>query len=108
MGTVQELFDNLPRYFRPENAAGVNATFQFDLSGEGGGQWAVTIADGQLRTQTGATGAPDLTVQTSADDWLALVNGELSPMAAFMQGRVQMTGNMALITQMQSLFRRPE
>ena len=102
--SVQEVFDAMPTHFLPDQAAGMRAIIQFDLSGEGGGQWYATIADGALNVAPGLTPTPSLTLATSANDYLAIINGELKPMAAFMQGKIKVRGDMPLLMKMQSLF----
>jgi hypothetical protein len=41
---------------------------------------------------------------TSVANFLALANGELKPMPAFMTGKVKVKGNAGLLMKMQSLF----
>ena len=102
--SVQEVFDAMPAHFLPEQAAGMRAVIQFDLSGEGGGQWYATIADGALNVATGQAPAPTLTLAALASDYLAIIHGELKPMAAFMQGKIKVRGDMPLLLKMQGLF----
>jgi len=104
VNSVQEVFDGMPSHFLPEQAGDMRATIQFDLSGEGGGQWFVTIADRKLAVSPGQTPTPTLTLSTSAADYLAIINGDLKPMAAFMQGKVRVRGDMPLLLKMQGLF----
>ena len=102
--TVQQVFDAMPAHFLPDQAPGMNAIVQFDLSGDGGGQWYVTIANGALNVSTGQTPNPNLRLSTSAQNYLAIINGELKPMAAFMQGKVKVKGDMGLVMKLQNLF----
>ncbi len=102
--SVQQVFDVMPAHFRPDQAGDTRAVIQFDLSGEGGGQWYVTIEDHTLTVDAGQTPTPSLTVTTSASDYLAMVNGDLRPMSAFMQGKVRVRGDVPLLMRMQSLF----
>jgi len=37
--TVKEVMEALPLAFQPDKAKGMDATFQFELTGEGGGTW---------------------------------------------------------------------
>ena len=76
----------------------------FDLSGEGGGQWTVTIANGQLSVAEGAEATPTVTLKLAAADLVALFNGDLNPVAAFMQGRLRVEGDMSAAMRLQTLF----
>jgi putative sterol carrier protein len=104
VNSVQEVFNAMPSRFLPDQAGDMRATIQFDLTGEGGGQWYVTIADRVLDVHTGLAQAASLTLTTSATDYLSIINGELKPMAAFMQGKIRVKGEMPLLMKMQSLF----
>jgi putative sterol carrier protein len=96
----------MPAHFVPEQAAGINTTIQVELSGEGGGVWHVRIADQQCTINEGPAPMPNATLGMPASDYVALINGTLNPVAAFMQGRVRVQGDLAALLQMQSLFRR--
>ncbi len=104
MATVQEVFDMIGNRPLPEQVADINATLQFDLSGEGGGQWYVAVASGKVTTAQGSAPNPNLTLSASAADYLALFNGQLNPMNAFMQGKLKVKGDMALAMRLQKLF----
>jgi putative sterol carrier protein len=104
--SAQEVFDAMPAHVNAEAIKGLDARIQFDLSGEGGGQWFVSIGGGQVTTAKGTTPNPSVTVTTSTADYLAMINGEMSPMNAFMLGKVKVAGDMALVMKLQSLFGR--
>ncbi len=48
MPTVKETFDNMASRFRADKAAGVNATIQYDITGDQGGTWSAVIKDGHV------------------------------------------------------------
>ena len=102
--TPQEVFDKLPGRVEAAALNGMNAKVQFDLSGEGGGNWVVSIADGRVTTEKGSTPDPNVTASMSAADYVAMVNGELNPMNAFMTGKIRIKGDMALMMKLQSLL----
>ena len=52
----------------------------------------------------GETANPTITVVATADDYLKMVNGDLSAMSAFMAGKVKVKGNMGLAMKLQSIF----
>jgi putative sterol carrier protein len=88
----------------PKRLAGVNAVVLFDLAGEGGGQWTATIKDGQFDLVEGAKSPSNVTFKMKAADFTGIVNGTLNPVAAFMQGRVRVEGDMSVAMQLQTLF----
>lgn len=103
--TAQRALEALSGSADAEKLKGMDATILFDVSGEGGGQWTVTINDGQVDVEEGSTaGSPTITVAASAKDLKALIDGDLNPMAAFMQGRLKVKGDMSMAMQLQKLF----
>lgn len=82
----------------------VNAVYQFDVSGTHGGQWVVDLKNGDGDVWAGAHEAADCVISIKDVDLIALAKGQLNPMAAFMQGRVQIMGNPMLAMRLQSLF----
>jgi putative sterol carrier protein len=101
---VQKIFEKLPKVLVPEKAAGMNSTIQLNLSGEGGGNWQIKIADSQLKVEPGEAATPDLTLGMAASDYVALTKGQVNPMGLFMAGKIQVAGNMSLAMQFQDLF----
>jgi putative sterol carrier protein len=102
--TIKEVFDNMDERFNPEAAAGVDATFQFKLSGEGGGDYWIKVNNQEVEVHEGETETPTLTVMADADDYLKLVNGDLNAMSAFMAGKIKVKGDMGLAMKLQSMF----
>lgn len=107
--SVEEVLALLPQHFLPEEAGETDVTVQLHLTGAGGGDWFVRIRDGRLTVSQGvAEGTPDLRVTCTVADYLALVNGEMDPLAAYMRGRVRVEGDVRLVYRLQFLFRLPE
>ena len=104
MPTVKETFDAMAGRFRAEKAAGVNATIQYDISGDQGGTWNAGIKDGTCAVNSGAAAAPSLTLSMSSQDWLDMVGGKLSGQMAFMSGKLKLKGDMGLAMKIGGLF----
>lgn len=102
--SIQEVFEAIPEQFNPDAAVGVDAVFQFDISGDKGGKYWIKVADQQVEVQEGEVENPTLTIVSNDEDYLNMVNGEISPMSAFMQGKVKVKGNMGLAMKLQSMF----
>ena len=104
MPTVKETFDAMAGKFRADKAAGVNATIQYDITGDQGGTWNAVIKDGTCTVNPGAAAAPSLTLSMSSQDWLDMVGGKLSGQMAFMSGKLKLKGDMGLAMKIGGLF----
>jgi putative sterol carrier protein len=93
--------------FQPEKAAGINAKIQFHITGNQGGDWVASIQDQKLNVEIGTAPNPNLTLSADTQDIFNLVHGKLNPMQAFMQGKVQVKGDMGLAMRLMDLFKRP-
>jgi putative sterol carrier protein len=101
--TVQEIFDRITT-LDPARVQGINGVMIFDLSGEGGGQWTLTLKDEGVKVESGKTATPNVTFAMAAQDFIAIANGQLNPVSAFMQGKVRVSGDMGLAMRLQSLL----
>jgi len=102
--SVEQVFKDMPSRFNSGAAAGVDCTYQFDLTGDGGGTYNVKIADQKCDVSEGAADSPNITITMSASDYLDMVNGKLNPQMAFMGGKLKIKGDMSLALKMQQLF----
>jgi putative sterol carrier protein len=99
-----EIFAGMAQAFRADKAGATRAVFQFNLSGEGGGNWNVSVADGACKVAEGKVNKADVTIAMAANDFAKMIAGELQPVAAFMQGKIKLQGDMALAMKLQELF----
>ena len=104
VSTVKEYFDTLGERFLPAGSKGLNAVFQFELSGDGGGTWHVAVADGSFSVGEGSHATPSATIKMAAENYVQLVNGKINGTMAFMKGQMKITGNMMLAQKMQAIF----
>jgi len=102
--SCKQAFEQMPHRFKKDAAQGLNASYQFDLSGEGGGKWQVLINGDNCEVKEGSHPSPNITISMSAQDYLDLVTGKLNPQMAFMTGKLRLTGDMGLALRLQSLF----
>jgi putative sterol carrier protein len=103
---VNEIFEKMPQAFVPEKAANLNAAIQLELTGEGGGDWVLKIANGAIAVAPGRTSAPHLTLTMAASDYIALSRGEASPVGLFMGGKINLQGDMTLAMKFPEMFDR--
>jgi putative sterol carrier protein len=83
-------------------AAGQHATIQQVITGgDGDTHYWITIDDGRIDLGVGDVEGEDATITQSYDSAAALARGELSPVTAFMTGRLKIAGNMGMILGLQ-------
>jgi putative sterol carrier protein len=102
--SAQDVFGMLDQIFDSSKASGVDAVFQFDLTGEGAAQYWVKVSGGGMEKGEGMHDAPTLTITSAAQDYIKVVNGEMAAMSAFMSGKIKIKGDMGLAMKLQSLF----
>jgi putative sterol carrier protein len=104
LSSVKEVFEKMPVVFNSAAAAGLNAVFQFNLSGAEGGEWFAEIKDNTCTVGQGVHASPSVSLSLADVDWLAICNKQLDGMSAFMSGKLKATGNIMLAQRIASLF----
>lgn len=104
MPTVAETFEVMSTIFNPAAAAGMSKTFQWNISGEQAGVWALKIDNGTCQLVPGGVEKPDVTFSISDKDWLALAEGKLDAQSAFFSGQLKIAGDMGLALRVPQLF----
>ena len=102
--TIAELFDTMPSRFNAGAASGVTKTLQWNITGDETGVWAFQIVNGEGRLIPGGIEKPDVTFTTSAKDWIAIAEGRLDSMKAFMTGKLKVAGDMMLAMKVPQFF----
>ena len=90
---------------------GATAHIQYQINGgpDGDVKYYWVLEDGKLLdSQLGETADGDFTLTMTYDDAKKVQQGELDPNAAFMQGRMKVTGNMAKLMSLLPLTNSPE
>jgi putative sterol carrier protein len=101
---VKEVFTKMPEVFNPNAAQGLDVVFQFNITGEGEGNWNVTVKQGACQIQEGTHESPSVTLTMSGETWLGIVNKELNGMQAFMSGKLKASGDIMLAQRIEQLF----
>ena len=102
--TMAELFEAMPARLNTAAAAKVNKTIQWNITGDDPGVWAMQIADGAARLVLGGVEKPDVTFTVNSKDWLAIAEGKLNAMNAFMTGKLKIAGDMGLAMKVPQLL----
>jgi putative sterol carrier protein len=90
--TAAESIRTLPQRFNPESVApDAETCFHYRISGEGGGEFTVTIKDRQCNVQDGLQGSPKCVIQTSGDMYMDIINGKQNPQMAILMGKLKVS-----------------
>ena len=84
----------------------MDATFRFDITGEGGGTWAVVVKNGACEIVEGETDA-DWRFELDAETWIGMTTGDFLGQEAFMLGQVTIEGNPIIGMSFDQLFTPP-
>ena len=105
MPTVEEVFAAMPARFQKDAATAMNAVYQYDITGNGGGKWYAAIKEGELEVVKGEHENSNITLTMADEDYLAMIAGTLDGQAAFMTGKLKIKGDMSLAMKLESIFK---
>jgi NAD(P)-dependent dehydrogenase (short-subunit alcohol dehydrogenase family)/uncharacterized OB-fold protein/putative sterol carrier protein len=104
-GSVEAIFAQMPHTFKADAAAGVDVVFQFNISGEGGGDWQCRIKGGTCEVEAGVHAKPACTLKMAAADFLAMMEGSLPTMQAYTSGKLKIEGDIMKSQLLEKLFK---
>ena len=102
--TPQQVFDGMRQSFRANQAKGVHARYQWDLSGPNGGQWWIDVNDGAYKMGKGKIDHPNVTFVATDKDWVAVCNGQLGGTWAYLTGRLKVRGDQGVARKLGEIF----
>jgi len=82
---------------------GIEGSVLWVVEGEGGGKFGMIFEGGELKVQEGDLEAR-ATVTLSIDTWKEMSSGATNPQMAFMQGKMQVAGDMSFLIQLQGVM----
>jgi NAD(P)-dependent dehydrogenase (short-subunit alcohol dehydrogenase family)/acyl dehydratase/putative sterol carrier protein len=103
--SVSDVFDAMPETFVADAAAGVEVVFQYNISGEGGGDWFCDIKDGTCTVESGSHEKPTCTLKMDTGDFLDLMNAKLAAMQAYTSGKLKIEGDIMKSQLLEKLFK---
>ena len=98
---AREFFESLETRVDSGKAKGMTANYKFVI--DGAGTWHVDVDDGKV-TVTEDGGEADTTITTSAETFAKIASGEQNPTAAYMSGKLKVSGDMGQAMKLQKLF----
>jgi len=105
---IQKLFnEEVPAKIAksPDAAKQIGATYQFVITGDGGGEWFIDVSDSGPKCEAGNPGNAQCTMTLSSDDFQKLMeNPQANGAQLFFQGKLKVTGNNMLAMKLSKLF----
>jgi len=102
--TPQQVFDGMRQSFRANQAKGVHARYQWELSGPQGGQWWIDVNDGTYKMGKGKIPNPSVTFVATDKDWVAVSNHQLGGTWAYLSGRLKIRGDQSVARKLGEIF----
>lgn len=99
--SAREFFDDLRARGDASRAAGLTASYRFDI--EGAGSWHVQVRGGALTVEESQEPA-DCVIATDERTFLGVVSGEQNPMGAYMTGKIRVEGDIGLALRLRELL----
>ncbi|QSO46007.1 SCP2 sterol-binding domain-containing protein [Alicyclobacillus mengziensis] len=106
MPTTKEIFEKIGNVLKedPSRTGGLEAIYQFNLTGDDAAVYQIILGGGQAEVQEGEKEAPNCTLHLAAEDFKQMVEGNLNGTAAFMSGRLKVEGDLGLAMRLESVL----
>ncbi len=95
---LADMFGTIVARFKPDDAAGVDASFAYDLGGPDGGKWTVFVKDKTCTLTTTIEGKPSVTLEfNDARDYVDFILGKIDAQSLLAAGKGSAKGDINLI-----------
>ena len=99
-----QLVEFMPLAFNTQAAGDLEATVQFRLSGAEGGVGYLEIGSGRCVFHAGEADNPTLIIESPAEVWTDISQGEKNGAQAFLDGAYRAEGDLSVLLQLDKLF----
>jgi putative sterol carrier protein len=105
---LAQIFSEMEKAFQPDAAARIDAVFQYNISGDSGGDWNITVKDQTCEIKEGQAESPTTTLKVSFEDFVAMLTGELNGMQAWTSGKLKIEGDLMKSQLLERIFVAPD
>jgi putative sterol carrier protein len=99
--SARQFFDDLQANADAARVSDLTASYRFDI--EGAGTWRVDVVAGAV-TVSHSREPADCMIATNEQTFLGVVQNEVSPIGAFMTGKIRVEGDMGLALRLRDLI----
>lgn len=100
----REIFGRVSGSIHAQKLRGLDVTYQFLITGQSGGEWALVIRGGEARVVDGKVPGATATIIMSDIDFVDLTTGRVSGMKAFMGGKIKIRGSIRQVMRLGEMF----
>jgi uncharacterized OB-fold protein/putative sterol carrier protein len=96
---VEDIFNTMEERFIPEGTHGVDASIGYNISGEGGGNWRVTLKEGTLNVEkldAEVSGCAAI-LNAEAETFVGVTLGKIDAGEAFSGGKIRVDGDITIL-----------
>ena len=104
-GSPTAVFEAMPDTFKADAATGLDVVFQYIITGEGGGDWFCAVKDSLCTIKPAMHDKPTCTLKMDSENFLAMMNGKLTPMQAYSSGKLIIEGDIMKSQLIEKLFK---
>ena len=99
--SIREFFDGIPDRVGSDKAGALDASYRFDI--EAAGSWRLE-SNGERLVVSESDAPADCVIRSDETTFLRIVNGEQSPMGAYMTGKDKVDGDLGLALRLRDLL----
>jgi long-chain acyl-CoA synthetase len=102
---VGHFFEDMKERFIPEKAKGVEASVSYHITGKGGGQWTISINDGEMTLTEEILKTPTVYIVARDADYHDIVTGKLDGITAVVTGKMTIEGDVNFMAEFREMFK---
>lgn len=104
--SLRQKMEGMAVAFDPSAGAPLHAVLEFAFTGDERGTYQLVIDGGTCRLEPRLLAKPTLRIETDAEVWRAVSDRRLQPIAAVLDGRMMVEGDLGLLQQFPRMFRQ--
>lgn len=106
MPTTKEIFEKINEVLSadPSRTGGLQAVYQFNISGDDPGVYQVILTPESAKAVEGEQEIPNCTLEIDSNDFKDMLEGKLNGTAAFMSGKLRVNGDLGLAMRLESIL----